>query len=49
MLISAKLEISNAHKYKNTEKYSFFAGSDKPKMLFFLLINVKIVFPAHKC
>ena len=40
MLSSAEYEISNAHKYKNIK--IFFSGSDKPKMLFSLLINVKM-------
>ena len=41
MLNSARYEILNAHKYKNT-KYQLSAGFDQPKMLFFLLINVKM-------
>ena len=51
VLNSAEHEILNAHKYKNIKKFSFFSGSDKPRMLFFLLINVIMptVFPAHKC
>ena len=28
--------------YKNIKKLGFFLGSDKPRMLFFLLINVKM-------
>ena len=32
----------NAHKSENIKKFSFFSGSDKLKMLFFLLINVKM-------
>ena len=42
MLNSSEHEILNAHKYKNIKKVSFFLGSDKPRMLFFLLINVKM-------
>ena len=34
--------ISNAQKYKNIKKFSFFSCSDKPEMLFFPLINVKM-------
>ena len=41
MLNSVEHEILNAHKYKNIKKFSFFSDSDKPMMLFFLLINVK--------
>ena len=37
MLNSAEHELLNAYMYKNIKK-----GSDKPRMLFFLLINVKI-------
>ena len=40
MLNSAKHGILNAHKYKNIEKH--FSGSDKPKMLFFLLIKAEM-------
>ena len=42
MLNSVEHEILNAHKYKNIKKFSFFPDSDKPRMLFFLLINVKM-------
>ena len=36
-------EILNAHhKYENIKKFGFFLGSDKPGMLFFPLINVKM-------
>ena len=35
-------EILNAHKYENIKEFSFFRGSDKPRMLFFLLMNVKM-------
>ena len=42
MLSSVEHEILNAHKYKNIKKFGFFLGSDKPRMLFFLHINVKM-------
>ena len=42
MLNSAEHEILNAHKYKNIKIFSFFSGSDKWRMLFFLFINVKM-------
>ena len=42
VLNSVEHEILNAHKYKNIQKFSFFSDSDKPRMLFFLLINVKM-------
>ena len=42
MLNSAEHEISNANKYENIKKFGFFSGLDKPRMLFFLLINVKM-------
>ena len=42
MLNSAEHEILNARKYKNVKKLRFFSSSDTPRMLFFLLINVKI-------
>ena len=32
----------NAHKYKNIKKFGIFLGPDKPRMLFFTLINVKM-------
>ena len=38
MLSSVEHEILNAHKYKNIKKF----GIDKPRMLFFPLINVKM-------
>ena len=41
MLSSAEHEILNAHKYRNIKKVIFFSGSDTPRMLFSLLINVK--------
>ena len=42
MLNSAEHEILNAHKYKKYPEIQHFSGSDKPRMLFFLLINVKM-------
>ena len=42
MLHSIEHGISHAHKCKNIEKFSFFSGSDQSRMLFFLLINVKM-------
>ena len=41
MLNSVEYEILNAHKYKDINKIGFL-GSDKPRMLFFPLINVKM-------
>ena len=41
MLNSAEHEIRNAHMHKNT-LFSFFKGPDEPRMLLFLLINVKM-------
>ena len=41
MLTSAEHKIWNAHTYK-ISRNSAFLGSDKPKMLFFPLINVKM-------
>ena len=41
MLNSVAHEILNAHKYKN-KKTQLLSDSDKPRMLFFLLINVKM-------
>ena len=41
MLNSIEHEILNAHKYKNIKKFGFL-GSDKPGMLFFMLMNVKM-------
>ena len=41
MLNSVEHDILNAHKYKNIKKVAF-SGSDKPRMLFFPLINVKM-------
>ena len=42
MLNSAEHEILNVYKYKNSKKISFFSGSDKLRMLSFLLINVEM-------
>ena len=42
MLNSVEHEILNVHKYKNIKQFSSFLGSDKPRMLFFPLINVKM-------
>ena len=42
MLNSAGHEISNAHKYQNIKKFSFYQAQISPSMLFFLLINVKM-------
>ena len=44
LLNSAEHEILNGHRYKNTKKFSvvFFSGSCKPRILFFMLINVKM-------
>ena len=42
MLNTAEHEILNAHNYKNIKKFGFYAGSDKQRMLFFLLIIVKM-------
>ena len=41
-LCSTEDEILNALKYKNIKKFCFYLGSDKPRMLFFQLINVKM-------
>ena len=41
MLKSAEHEILNTHKYKKYQEILHFSGSDKSRMLFFLLINVK--------
>ena len=37
-----ELEILNAHKYKKYQEIQHLSGSEKPRMLFFLLINVKM-------
>ena len=46
ILNSAEHEISNAHKYKMSRN-SAFLSSDKPKILFFLLISVKMLAFQH--
>ena len=42
MLNSVEHEILNAHKYKKNIEVHPFLGSDKPRMLVFLLISVKM-------
>ena len=43
MLNSAEGEILNAHKYiKNNQEIMHFSNSDKPRMLFFLLIKIEM-------
>ena len=42
ILSSVEHEILNAHKYENIKKNQHFSGLDKLRMLFFLLINVKM-------
>ena len=42
MLKLAEHEIVNALTYKNNKKFSFFFRLRKPRMLFFLLMNVKM-------
>ena len=45
MLNLAEHEILTAHKYKTSRNTVFFficSGSDKPRMIFFLLINVNM-------
>ena len=42
MLNSVEHEILNAHKYKKYQQIQLFSDSDKPRMQFFLLINVKM-------
>ena len=42
MLTSAKHEILNAHKCKNTKIFGFFSGLDKPGILFFLFTKVEM-------
>ena len=42
VLNSVENEISNAHRYKKYQEIRLFLGSDKPRMLFFPLINVKM-------
>ena len=41
-LFSCSTEISNAHKSKKYQEIQLSSDSDKPRMLFFLLINVKM-------
>ena len=41
MLNSVEEEILNAYKYKNIKTLGFL-GADKPRILFFMLINVKM-------
>ena len=42
MLHKVEYEILIAQKYKNLSRKSAFLGSDKPRMLFVPLINVKM-------
>ena len=42
MLNSAEHAILNARKYKKYREIKHFVGSDKPRMLFFLLIKVEM-------
>ena len=42
MLNSAEQEILNARKYNKYQEIQLFPGSDKPRMLFFMLINGKM-------
>ena len=42
VLNSIEHEILNAHKYKKYQEFQHFTGSDKPRMLFLLFINVKM-------
>ena len=42
MLNSVEHEILNAHKYEKYLEIELFSGSHKPRMLFFLFINVKM-------
>ena len=44
MLNSVEHENLNAHKYKNIKKCGSFLGSDKPRILFYPLIHVKMPF-----
>ena len=39
---STEHEILNAHKYKKYQEVQLLSGSDKPRLLFFLLIDVKM-------
>ena len=49
ILHSAEDEILNAYKYKKIQEMQHISGSDKPIMLFFLLINVKMPTIMLKC
>ena len=40
MLNSVEYEMINAHTYKNIKKYSFFSDSDKPRMLFVVIVGI---------
>ena len=42
MFSSVEHEILNANKYKNIKTNTAILGSDKPRMLFFPIINVKM-------
>ena len=42
MLNSVQHEIINVHKYKDIKKFGSYLGSDKPRVLFFPLINFKM-------
>ena len=42
MLNSVAHAMLNAHKYKTIKIFGFFLGLDKPRMLFFPLVNVKM-------
>ena len=42
VLNSVEHEILNANKYKDIKKFGFFLSSDKSRMLFFPLLNVKM-------
>ena len=42
MLNSIEHEILNAHKYKKYQETQFLSGSDKSRMLFFMLIKFKM-------
>ena len=48
MLNSAEHEAFNAHKYTKVRKFGFL-GSYKPRMLFFLLLSVKMLTIVEKC
>ena len=42
MLYSAEHENLNVHECNNITKFGFFSGSDKPRMLVFLLIKIEM-------